>query len=665
MGAAGTSRCCVGCGKPLSRFNDSDYCQACTSTRRSAGGRLPTAGQQTSDLSTGRSDSKASVPQGENVTMGQLNSTEDARAPVAYARKSLRQHKRRQRERMRAAGLGYRQIAAEFARDYRLRPRAAWREAYGWTLVEEAERINAFRGDTGIDAAGISGMTAAHLSEYEQWPGRGDKPTGRRPTPYLLSVLAEIFDCDVGELIDSDDRAHLPPADLLVLDTYARPSARSLHVEVHSLPAASPGEGHSTCAMLAEQAPAVPSSLWPDPAGEQLAALADKLRQVDLDELAQTFAMWAQRFNPGLDRREFLFKLSNAFALAAAAPVFDRLDLEMQRRVARVLENPGRLDAEVVSHANSVVLDCRRQGDLLGPQVALQSALAERRVVRRILESSPPGTFLREVQSAYAELTQLVGWLLFNLRDFRAAQHYYDEARTAAHDAHNVELVTYILSAMSHLATWQGKPRVGIDHAIAAQSWAARSGSQAAVAYAADVAARAYASAYDTDMTASGHADDDLAGSCRAALDAEQAALAQPPSDPPAAWWYFYDESFYRGTTSETALMLRQPGQALEAATRALELINPANVHNYALTLTLQSQALLRQGEIADACRILGDAARLTSVNSSRRIDRRIMILRGDLAEWEGSQPVQELDEKLEIYRPAPPASRSGRTNRS
>jgi tetratricopeptide (TPR) repeat protein len=286
-------------------------------------------------------------------------------------------------------------------------------------------------------------------------------------------------------------------------------------------------------------------------------------------------------------------------------------------------------------------------------------------MVRRILEGNPPGLFFQEVQSAYAELTQLVGWLLFNLGNYRAARHYYDEARTAAHDAHNVELVTYVLSAMSHLATWQGKPRVGIDHAIAAQSWAVRSGSQVAVAYAADVAARAYAASYEADVTARGHADEDLADSCRAALDTEQEALAQPPSDPSAPWWYFYDESFYRGTTSETALMLQQPARALEAATQALGLIDPANVHNYALTLTLQSDALTRQGQISDACRILGDAARLTAVNSSRRIDQRIMILRRTLASWEDSKPVQELDEKLEIYRPASPEPSSGTTNRS
>ena len=52
-------------------------------------------------------------------------------------------------------GLGYREIAAEFARRYRFRPRAAWREAYGWGLKEAGARINAHSGEVGLDSGGI------------------------------------------------------------------------------------------------------------------------------------------------------------------------------------------------------------------------------------------------------------------------------------------------------------------------------------------------------------------------------------------------------------------------------------------------------------------------------------------------------------------------------
>jgi transcriptional regulator with XRE-family HTH domain len=142
---------------------------------------------------------------------------------MAYSKTSLRGEKRALREQMRSMGLGYRDIAAEFARRYPLRPRAAWREAYGWSLQETADRINAFRGKTGLDPGGIASMTAPHLSEYENWRGQRSEPTGRRPTPYLLSVLAAVYDCAATDLIDLSDRQHTPPADLLILDKYSQP----------------------------------------------------------------------------------------------------------------------------------------------------------------------------------------------------------------------------------------------------------------------------------------------------------------------------------------------------------------------------------------------------------------------------------------------------------
>lgn len=142
---------------------------------------------------------------------------------MAYAKTSLRRERRNLREKMRSMGLGHRDIAAEFARRYSLRPRAAWREAYGWSLQETADRINEFRGHVGLDPGGIAAMTAPHLSEYENWPGHGPQPSGRRPTPYLLAILAAVYDCSVTDLIDLADREHLRPADLLILDKYTQP----------------------------------------------------------------------------------------------------------------------------------------------------------------------------------------------------------------------------------------------------------------------------------------------------------------------------------------------------------------------------------------------------------------------------------------------------------
>lgn len=49
------------------------------------------------------------------------------------------------------------------------------------------------------------------------------RATGRRPTPYLLSLLAAVYDCTVADLLDLADYEHMRPADLLILGKTADP----------------------------------------------------------------------------------------------------------------------------------------------------------------------------------------------------------------------------------------------------------------------------------------------------------------------------------------------------------------------------------------------------------------------------------------------------------
>src|SRR5262245_26973405 len=58
---------------------------------------------------------------------------------MATARMSLREEQDDLRSRMRALGMEHGEIAAEFARRYQLRPRAAWRHAI-WRLTEPARQ---------------------------------------------------------------------------------------------------------------------------------------------------------------------------------------------------------------------------------------------------------------------------------------------------------------------------------------------------------------------------------------------------------------------------------------------------------------------------------------------------------------------------------------------
>jgi hypothetical protein len=194
---------------------------------------------------------------------------------------------------------------------------------------------------------------------------------------------------------------------------------------------------------------------------------------------------------------------------------------------------------------------------------------------------------------------------------------------------------------MSQSATSQGKPRVGIDHAVAAAVWAQQTNSPLAQGYAADVAVKAYAADNQPDRF-------------REKLDEEYAALqAVHPDEPRNPLWYFYDESCYWSTVGRCELTLQQPEAALKSLDKSLALVDPVHLHNNAIRQLFRAEARIQQKEIAEATGIIGDVAGATAVGRSQRISERISSLRGLLIPWESAKPVHELDERLGAYRAA------------
>jgi transcriptional regulator with XRE-family HTH domain len=116
------------------------------------------------------------------------------------------------REQMRALGFGYDEIAAEVSRRYQVRPRQAYRLAWGWTQDQAAARFNERAASEGTDPDGRAGLTGPHLCELEQWPN-----SERKPSVYALCLLAGVYDTDVLCLLDLADHESLPQQDRLVL----------------------------------------------------------------------------------------------------------------------------------------------------------------------------------------------------------------------------------------------------------------------------------------------------------------------------------------------------------------------------------------------------------------------------------------------------------------
>lgn len=547
--------------------------------------------------------------------------------------RSVRQAQALHATQLREEGRTWAEIGVIFQSVYRVNPRVAIRQAHGWSQPQAAQRWTEIWPD--------DPKTFKNFSYWEQWPGQ----TGHAPSLETLDRLARLYQCKVTDLLgDCSDYGPMPAAMLAVRD---RAAAGPVHVPVqagdrdfyraHGLPCDS-GAGLAAGRGPADRAHAAQGNSAADrvPAVSTAAlqAALETIRRAQITQLIQAGSV-TEEPGPRLRRRTLLLDASSALAVVAAAPV-----LEVPRLVAG--SRPGKLNADlaIVHYTSEVVAGLRRLGGTVGPRITLQPAMALRSAMSA-LGRSVPEVVTSHALTAYGDITQLIGWLLFNLGDHKAAWYYYDDARAAAYRAGNNDLVTYTLAAASQLAASRRRPAHAIDHAQASLVAAKASGSPYAVAYASDVAARAYAAAGQ-------------AGRCQAALDREQEALGLITEDTPRApWWYFYDRSFYWGTESECALKLDLPVDASDAARRSLGLLAPVNCHNSALTLAFRAEALIKQDEISEACETLADSARLTTLNSSRRISARIAALRRELRSVDDTPAVRELDEKLAEYRKA------------
>jgi hypothetical protein len=134
------------------------------------------------------------------------------RLSVAPGRKGFKAELEELRERMGGLGLGHGQIAGEIARRYRVRPREAYRLAHEWTLGQAAAQFNARAAGLGTDPSGQASLAANRLCEYEKWPH-----SERRPSVYVLVMLAQVYQTGVLNLLDLADHEHLPPRDRLTL----------------------------------------------------------------------------------------------------------------------------------------------------------------------------------------------------------------------------------------------------------------------------------------------------------------------------------------------------------------------------------------------------------------------------------------------------------------
>lgn len=541
------------------------------------------------------------------------------------------------RERMRGYGCTVPQIATEMARRFNLRPRVAWRHALGWPQWKLAQQYNT------VHPGGR--LADNRVSEYEAWPHGGSPPSLR-----YLAQLAATFGhgCTPAQLVDADDLEQLTTADRCLLTTGHPPAASSTgardllrrSIQVTALPVSQakselvlPADPAVWATALGPQlsgdlAPLLMACLGSLTACESEALTTPHERDHAYHRLVQFLMTWAHT----MKRRHVLRALGWA---ATAASVGHSLDVDEQARLAAVLSKPGRVDAQTIEHFEAVLWHCERQDDALGPRGVLDTVLTQRNLLGSLLPDCPASLRPR-LLSVLSNASRQAGWLSFDLNDFDSAGYFYENARALAHEAENVELGAIILCGMSHSAAWQGKPRIGIDHAAAAREWANRTGDMGLRAYCADIAAKAYSTAGQRDA-------------CLMALGAAETMLART-GEQPSDFIYFYGEGAHTLNCGQCHLKLRDADRAADYTQRSLATLDPSFTRFVAFTSVNLGRAYAQSGEVDEAARLLGNAGEIAARNSSVRLIKVLRQSRAELAPWQDSSAVRTLDDRLASY---------------
>jgi DNA-binding XRE family transcriptional regulator/tetratricopeptide (TPR) repeat protein len=334
-----------------------------------------------------------------------------------------------------------------------------------------------------------------------------------------------------------------------------------------------------------------------------------------------------------MNRRELLQLLGWAVGTVVASPTMRDLGAEEQERLARAIVSPSRVDERVIDHIDAIFRHCKLQEDTLGSRAVLPTVLGQSKLIHDLLTECP-GYLRSRLLSVYSDMSTSIGYYFFELNDVDSAKSYHEQARTAAHDAGNVELSIYALCEWSYTASWHGQAPVGLDLAAAAQSLVSKTQDPLMQVGVAQRAATAYA--FD-----SGYKE------CMVELEKARDTLVSAGQLPPESPLYFYNEGYLTSHESECLLRLGRPQEAAASASAGLALYDKSFADGYAVCTLHLGNAHLQSGEIGEAARVVGDAVGLAVQTRSARLVKELRSTRARMQPWQGTQAVSVLDDQL------------------
>ncbi|MEU6715204.1 hypothetical protein ABZ897_27375 [Nonomuraea sp. NPDC046802] len=495
---------------------------------------------------------------------------------------------------LRAKGFTWDQITDVLALTHRVSPLRLYRLAHGRTAADVVALVN------DADLAGTAALRESRLYEFESWP-----QAGRRPPAHLLTALAKIYQTTARSLAGAENLPSYEAADRELID-----GADFGDMDVNRPEPTLRGTMEVDVAVKSADALPIDAS-----------ACVRLLHATGVEEA-------------DVKRRELLFELALVLGGGRALDMLRILTPDEGERLAGVLRSTWRVDEGTVRTFEKLQMHIRRADDGTGPVALLPVTRGQMTAIGRLLsQESMPSSLRDRLLGTYAQLSELTGYLHYDLLDSAGAERLLRDALRAALDLGDPALVGYVHYWLGRIASDQDRTAAVLDHAFAIRSWAARSSSKLLAPLHENLFAAAYA------------AEGNVAASLRAYEKA--LALAEAPKDGERAFLNWVSPPVIEIGRIASQVRLNQTGQAIEMAERYLVRHDPRFKRRHGMVLARYASALTQAREIPEAAARLTEAAQITRQHSSARLVDEIGQVRTRLEPWVNTSHVRQLDEAL------------------
>ncbi|MFI7125652.1 hypothetical protein ACIBQ1_08145 [Nonomuraea sp. NPDC050153] len=227
-------------------------------------------------------------------------------------------------------------------------------------------------------------------------------------------------------------------------------------------------------------------------------------------------------------------------------------------------------------------------------------------------------------------------YLAYDLLDYAAAEDALNDGLRAALDLGDPTLISYLHFWLGRAAADQQRTTTVLDHAFAAQSWAARSSSN-------------LVRSLNESLFSMAHASDGESSACARAHD-RAVAMADTPKSSEPSFLYWMSPSMAESRAAPSLIQLKQSRPAIAAVQRSLAGLGQQFKLDRGFALVSYAEALTLAKEIPEAASRLTEAADIASRHSSARLTDQLTKARARLEPWAGNARVRQLDENLRAH---------------